>query len=985
MLQTSNRSSADGAVAVTMPDTDGTDDGFDPDRVRWLAQHRTVNAAKHPDAPEKNGRKSWGGAFHAGTQLRYLNVEWVDVGNPDTASDVDGCWQHTFALSSFGLGLKPYVQYPVERLPEQTWPSEGVDFVPASRGLESYAGDGVRSALRERNPLRTELAARPNDTVVDAEAEMEIKSLLGFADLRSRDDETGKDALAISVRRDRQQFGFVNPEALTKGLLRARGDATPADVVDLLNALAVDPSSSEFGRVREHGPNDRVDRVMESQARAVERQALFKSLLGLNVGLAGEAIAFSTLSLPLASGALTVAGTSLAVLGFLAALGDVLDDDAESAPSYKGIYQGYPYDAQPGAACFALFDVYTAPNSSVNFSVRVRQTADALLDESDLGRRSGGTTGADLGDTAMWAVHVESPGPDPEAVTGADRYAAELWPPSKARELLSNGAADDHEIRYGESDDPAVSFRPEPTFSMEPGEPTAGEQVTFDANSTALGGAPIERYEWTLSDLSRDDADEEGSRDLVRTPVGLDSPRSEGGDLFADADAGVLTAEMPEPGYYEMELTVWDEHHDTGFSATKLFRVAQPEADPAVKVTLDATPEAAEVGDPVAFEASATVEDDDAVPTPGPLPGPGTDAPRFAYEWATVRDLPVRPPRGREPRFRVLDDWTQDAYEESFAAPGDHEVHVRATDTLTGASGTAVATVSVTGGGGETRFRDGFEDGDLAGWQTHSSRDEGSPAVVEREAPDGGTHALRLRNASVSWEEGKSGWDEPWELRGLFSPSGVPTYHHVWLSGRADPSLEFGGDGDPSRVGIQGDLVDEVASTHRVDWEPDAWYRYAYSHDGDGVYTCTLWRDGDDEPDEPQVVSRGSPPSGRRPKYAGVVVNTDGDVHVDHAFVEWTVGAESGRSGDDLSVTATASDEVVFEGDSVTFEAEAGEGTEPLSYGWRGQASGSGRETTETYSSYGTKAVTVTVTDADGRTGTDSTSVIVQPDGVRPT
>jgi hypothetical protein len=968
-----------------------SDDELDPDGVRWTAQHRTVNAAKHPDAPGKDGRKSWGAAFHSGTQLRYLNAEWVDVGNPDTTSDEDGCWQHTFMLSSFGLGLKPYFQYGTKHVSERTWPAKGVDFVPAFENAASHADDGVRSALRERNPEVSEPVGRPNDTVVDAEAEMEIKSLPGFPKYASADGEMGESALAISVRRDRQLFGFAHPESLSKALLRAGGDAAPADSLDLANALTVDPTDDAFWRVREYGPNDRVDRVMESQARADEQQALFKSWLGLNVGLAGELIAVTGVSIPVLPAALTVAGTSLAVLGFLAALEDALDNDAESGPPYKGIYQGYPYGKWPGAACFALFDVYTAPNSSVNFSVRVRHDAEAHLDDARLDSPGTSeqlpTTG--VGETAMWAVHVESPGPNPEAVTGADRYAAEPWSPSKASELLSNGTADDHEIRYEDSDDPVVGFRPEPTFSMEPGEPTAGEEVVFDASNTMLGGAPIERYEWTLSDVSRDESDEEGSRSLVRTPVALESPRSEGGDLFAGEDEGVLTAEMPEPGYYEMKLTVWDEHHDEGFSATKLFRVAQPEPDPEVTVTLDASTKTAAVGDTVTFEASASVDGgDSAIPTPGPLPGPGTDAPRFAFEWAVVRDLPVQPPSGREPRFREPEDWTQNTYEESFAAPGDHEVYVRATDSLTGASGTAVAIVSVTDGG-ETRFRDDFEDGDYESdppWRFHNDMGETTPSVVERDAPDGGSHALRLRKVSMSWDKRRSGWDGPWRVRGLFSPSNATPSHRVWLRGNGDPSLILGeGSGDrPVEIGgVRADRIETTVSTHAIDWQPDAWYRYEWTHDGDGRYACTLWREGEGKPDEPQVVSRGSPPTGR-PNYVGLTVSTREGHPLDYAFMEWTVGVESGGS-DDLSVTATTSTEVVAEGEPVTFEATASDGAEPLSYEWRGHASGSGPTTTETYSSQGKKTGTVAVTDADGRTATASVGVFVRPEGIEPT
>src|SRR3990167_5669380 len=85
-----------------------------------------------------------------------------------------------------------------------------------------------------------------------------------------------------------------------------------------------------------------------------------------------------------------------------------------------------------------------------------------------------------------------------------------------------------------------------------------------------------------------------------------------------------------------------------------------------------------------------------------------------------------------------------------------------------------------------------------------------------------------------------------------------------------------------------------------------------------------------------------------------------------------------------LSVSAGASPSNPFKGDDVAFTASVTGGIAQFTYAWTfgDGSSGTGDSPTHRYSSDGSKSIRLTVTDADDRTGTTSTSGTVQTDPV---
>lgn len=99
-----------------------------------------------------------------------------------------------------------------------------------------------------------------------------------------------------------------------------------------------------------------------------------------------------------------------------------------------------------------------------------------------------------------------------------------------------------------------------------------------------------------------------------------------------------------------------------------------------------------------------------------------------------------------------------------------------------------------------------------------------------------------------------------------------------------------------------------------------------------------------------------------------------------------TATARTSVSTAPLNIGLTATPVAPNKGDGVTFSATVSGGSAPYSYAWifGDGASGSGQTISHRYFSDGSKAVSLTVTDADSRTGTAQTTISVQPDPVPP-
>lgn len=685
----------------------------DLDAVTWTAQNRTVKGREvMSQKVTTSNPNEWYVAHATNTQLQYLGAQWEAFGNPNSNPAGDGDWhlRHTFALTSYSLALRPWVL----RWEENLDFAERMDWVPAvemgnlpehvNKYLkQKYGHPGLSSdlkMLRERERLSSALGRSTG-------AEFEIKTLQHWSgddedDGHKPGDSTDYptvdwdgppmvDNVAISVRRDSDLFGFADPKNFWRAAFEnddsfpdLDGDdpEQPPPVVPALETLnnhVENPTSAQYRDVRESGMNDRVDQVLERRQDAEERRKLynwFESSTGLALGIAGL-----TATGP-AAALVTTGGLALSVWGWLGSTASALRSESTEAPPYKGVYQPYSYDRDyPAAASFVVFDVYVSPeDAGINpmskpyFTVRVKHEDDA--------------NNSDLDEESIWVVTFDEEIPDgpnddydPSAI-----HNARILPPESAETRLDAESSDDHRISYDE-DGEVVSFRPEPTFSIEPGTPTVGDEVTFDPRNTRIGGAPIEKYEWKLWKLSGYKDEPDSNPQCKRQRVSLPDARREA-NIFESEEEGVRTVEFSQPGRYEMEFTVWDEQDSNeGYTVRKFFDV-EPEAGEGLNLSARIVTDSrtVTVGEPVTFEAEVTEEPDVSSIVAASLFADVNEL--KIYEWDFLQQYErFRPPGDVTPTFDKQTELRDPTFTHTFEEPGQYEVFVKVTDPLSGASG----------------------------------------------------------------------------------------------------------------------------------------------------------------------------------------------------------------------------------------------------------------------------------------------------------
>lgn len=701
------RGSASFALSPLLGSVSGVTD-VDLDAVTWTAQNRTVKGRRIDGSnraaftnPEK-----WDAAHATNTQLQYLGAQWERFGNPNSDADSDWHLKHTFALTSYSLALRPWVV----KQEGSSLSADGMDWVPAVRMddlpanvndyLKKKHGDpGFGDSLhrvKEKVDVKTDFEIKTLQTSLRDEESRQSQDSTDYTTMVDIDGPPIVDNVALSVRRDSDLYGFAEPESFWKAAfgkdesyLPETGNklASTPPVVPVLETLSnhvENPMDVQYRDVVERAPNDRVDQVLGQRKQANERGRLynwFESSAGLALGIAGLA----------AGGALvTGAGLALAVWGWLDATQTALKSSPDEAPPYKGVHQPYSYKwDHPAAASFVMFDAYVDPNeqftlgSKPQFTVRVRH------------EESGNSPSLD--EESIWVVAFDEQIPDGpnDDYDPASIHNARILPWEKAKEHLSDESSDDHKISY-DKDGELVTFRPQPTFSIEPAEPTAGEdEVTFDPSNTMIGGAPIAKYEWKLWKLATYADEADANPKCQRRRVRLSDAGGER-NIFETEDEGVQTVEFSQPGRYEMEFTVWDEQDSTGgYSVRKFFDVEPKTTEPLeLTVRIPNTPPTVRVGEPVTFGARVTDEPAITDVVGNAFVGDLDDV--KLYEWDVLQNYEqFRPTDGFTPAYDKQGKWLDPTYTHEFEEPGQYEVFVKVTDPLSGADGQYSVPVTV--------------------------------------------------------------------------------------------------------------------------------------------------------------------------------------------------------------------------------------------------------------------------------------------------
>lgn len=211
-------------------------------------------------------------------------------------------------------------------------------------------------------------------------------------------------------------------------------------------------------------------------------------------------------------------------------------------------------------------------------------------------------------------------------------------------------------------------------------------------------------------------------------------------------------------------------------------------------------------------------------------------------------------------------------------------------------------------------FSDDWEDGTytespvwVTDHNTAGGMDEVSAKVKEAQSPDGGSNSL-----SIYAEDGSSArvfthdtfrFDAPWVVEGTFRVhleehwGRYELSHRIKIAAKMDDNFAddvvlycYNGDGNRrGTVSFDGGEAVEGGGSIDVLFEDGVWFRYKCLHDGDGLYRLKFWRDGEGEPDSPQLSVSGSiPETGEQnQKQLGFDVYGSGPQTVEHAFISY--------------------------------------------------------------------------------------------------
>jgi hypothetical protein len=168
-------------------------------------------------------------------------------------------------------------------------------------------------------------------------------------------------------------------------------------------------------------------------------------------------------------------------------------------------------------------------------------------------------------------------------------------------------------------------------------------------------------------------------------------------------------------------------------------------------------------------------------------------------------------------------------------------------------------------------FEDDWEDGNFTDprWITYG----GDYNIVDDSGPEGGSKSFNVSGNSLTQETFR--FDAPWVLEGAIK---IPAFAQTaargsWGLGAINISAEDNYSQDVTislnkdKQSASGGYSINVPGGDRrpsrdIVWETEIWYRFEVTHDGDGVYSLSLWAAEDEKPATAQIEVEGSPASG---------------------------------------------------------------------------------------------------------------------------
>jgi hypothetical protein len=665
-----------------------TPDQPDVDSVRWVAREQK-NLALSADgtrfdpgegvdtAPDVEGFEL-AASLTTHSSLEYLNVEWDDVGNPNPGSDVDGAWKHTFMLHSYCLGLRPASGAPH---------LDSTDWVPAkfpdtSREEPDFYTDEVVDYLIENNP-----GIDQRDDLARSTFDMNVRNELEIAT------EANHTNVSVSVRRDRNTFGLLQPSAFLESLTGLTGDSDGSGGLTQEEQIATALRVLK-NHVRDPGREAAIETTANNAAnlaelaeqvqKAEDEQATIELTIGLLLSAAGVIVPIP------------------AAVGFLLSVGfasfdiyDLFNGPEEITPPHRGVFVKLPFNSvpspdagevvEPVAGHYAMIDVYVSPTVSdpVSFSVRSNYPFGGTVTFSREDPQPPNNFARLAEDNkSIWEVAIDpiDGSTPPEETPEEDRYTARLAP------LLGGEASivgpDDTSRRIGVSSSSPqgdiVTFRP--TAAFRPTDPEirdrtnesflaleTGTEVEFDLSSTQLGGAPVESYEFTLDTF--DPVDRRPNADPPEDGWSTTEELLTGGSLFSTTGNTTVPYTFDTPGYYGVSLEVQDEN---GKSHRRRQRVVVEDPADTASPTVDSFTKE-ESSPEVTFRLDAT-----------PVSGSDPDA-DLTYLWGVApKDRPLDP--DGPPALSPSASSDGSTFRAVPPEPGEYDVWVRIVNVTTGAS-----------------------------------------------------------------------------------------------------------------------------------------------------------------------------------------------------------------------------------------------------------------------------------------------------------